>query len=142
MIHSMRKMVGFAAIGKTRGILTNFFLNFADRTEKSGPAVVAEPDCLLYLVFQIVRVGCFRCNEGIECELRAEAEAGDKAIEGGLAVDGCPDINILEETFLLLAGELIREEVLIVGKRLHIMLHPFVQSCEPAGRYCRSKTLL
>ena len=49
---------------------------------------MAEPDRRLYLVFQIVRVGRFRCDEGIECELGAEAETGDEAVEGGFAVDG------------------------------------------------------
>lgn len=111
---------------KTCDIFTNFFLNFADRTKKSGLAVVAEPDCGSYLVFQIVRVGCFRCNEGIECELSAEAEAGDEAVECGLAVDGCPGIDVLEESFLFLAGELIREEVLVIGEGLHIVLYLFI----------------
>lgn len=64
----------------------------------------------LYLVFQVVRVGRFRGDEGIERELCAEAETGDEAVECGLAVDGCPCIDILEEPFLLLTGELIREE--------------------------------
>ena len=32
--------MNFAAIGKNRDILTNFFLNIADRTEKSGSAVI------------------------------------------------------------------------------------------------------
>ena len=49
---------------------------------------MAEPDRGLYLVFQVVRRGCFRGNKGIERELGAEAEAGDEAIEGGLSVDG------------------------------------------------------
>ena len=87
---------------------------------------MAEPDRCLYLVFQIVRVGCFRCNEGIECELSAEAEAGDEAVEGGLSIDRGPGIDVLEESFLFLAGELIREEVLVIGEDLHIALHLFV----------------
>ena len=40
MIHSTRRLVEIAAIGKKRDILTNFFLNIADRTEKSGSAVI------------------------------------------------------------------------------------------------------
>ena len=111
---------------KTCDIFTNFFLNFADRTKKSGLAVVAESDCGSYLVFQIIRIGRFRCDKGIECELCAEAEAGDEIIEGGLAVDGCPRIDILYEAFLLLAGELIREEVFVIGEDLHISLHFFI----------------
>lgn len=83
---------------------------------------IAEPDLGLLFVFQIICVGRLRCNEGIECELCAKAEAGDEAIEGGFAVDGCPSINILEEAFLLLAGKLIREEVLILSEYLHITL--------------------
>ena len=67
-----------------------------------------------------------RCNEGIECELRAQAEAGDEAVECGLAVDGCPGIDVLEEAFLFLAGKLIREEVLAFVQRLHIALHLFI----------------
>ena len=95
---------------------------------------MAASDRLLYFVFQIVRVWRFRCDEGIECELRTQAEAGDEAVEGGFAVDGCPGIDILEETFLLLTGELVREEVAAPFY--------FARSCEPAGRYCRSRTLL
>lgn len=87
---------------------------------------MAEPDRCLYLVFQVVRIRCFRCDEGIECELRAEAEAGDEAVEGGLSVDGCPGIDILDKPFLLLAGELIREEVLVIGEDLHIPLYLWV----------------
>ena len=56
---------------------------------------MAEPDRGLYLVFQIVRMGGFRCNEGIEYELCTEAEAGDEAVEGGFSVDCCPDIDVL-----------------------------------------------
>ena len=93
---------------------------------ESGPAVVAEPDCGSYFVFQIVRVWRFRCDEGIECELCAEAESGDEAVEGGLSIDRGPSIDILDESFLLLAGELIREEVLVIGKYLHIVLHLFI----------------
>ena len=81
---------------------------------------------MLYFVFQVVGVRCFRCNEGIECELCSEAEAGDEAIEGGLTIDGCPGIDVLKETFLFLTGELIREEVLVIGEDLHIALHLFV----------------
>lgn len=80
---------------------------------------------MLYFVFQVVGVRCFRCNEGIKCELCAEAEAGDEAVEGRLAVDGCPCIDIPDEAFLLLAGELIREEVLAFVQHLHISLHLF-----------------
>ena len=93
---------------------------------RSGPAVMAEPDRGLYLVFPVIRVRCFRYNEGIECELCAEAEAGDEAVEGGFTVDGCPGIDVLEEPFLLLAGEFIREEVLAFVQCLHIALHLFI----------------
>lgn len=81
---------------------------------------------MLYFVFQVVGVRCFRCNESIECELCAEAEAGDEAVKGGLSVDGCPGIDVLEESFLLLAGELIREEVFAFVQRLHIALYLFI----------------
>ena len=116
----------FAAIGKNLRCFYQLFPNFADRTEKSGPAVMADADRGLYLVFQIVLIWCLRRDEGIKCKLCAEAEAGDEAVEGGLTVDGCPGINILEETFLLLAGELIREKILAFVQRLHIVLHFFV----------------
>lgn len=111
---------------KTCDIFTNFFLNFADRTEKSGSAVLAEPDRGLYLVFQVVHIGRLRSDESIERELSAEAKAGDEIIEGGLAVDGCPGIDILDKPFLFLAGELIREEVLVIGESLHIVLYLFI----------------
>ena len=87
---------------------------------------MAEPDCGSYLVFQVIRVRCFRCDEGIECKLCTEAEAGDKAVEGGFAVDGCPGVDVLDEPFFLLAGELIREEILAIGKNLHIALDLFI----------------
>ena len=61
---------------------------------------MAEPDRGLYLVFQVVHIRRFRGNKGVECELCAQAEAGDEAVEGGLAVDGCPGIDVLEEPFL------------------------------------------
>ena len=84
---------------------------------------MAEPDLGLYLVFQVVHIGCLRSDKGIKCELRAEAEAGDKAVEGGFAIDGCRGIDVLEEPFLFLSGKLIREEVLAFVQRLHIALH-------------------
>ena len=87
---------------------------------------MTEPDRGLYLLFQVVRVWSFRCDESIERELCAEAEAGDKAVEGGFPVDGCPGIDVLEESFLLLTGELIREEVLAFVQRLHIPPHLFI----------------
>ena len=90
------------------------------------PCRMAEPDRGLYLVFQIVRVGCFRCDKGIERELCAQAEAGDEAVECGLAVDGCPGIDVLEKAFLFLAGELIREEVLTFVQCPHIVLNLLV----------------
>lgn len=93
---------------------------------ESGPAVVAEPDRGLLFVFQIVHIWSFRGDKGIKRKLCAEAEAGDEAIEGGLTIDGCPGIDVLEESFLLLAGELIREEVLAFVQCLHIVLHLFV----------------
>ena len=74
-------------------------------------------------VFQIVHIRRFRGGEGIECELCAEAEAGDEAVKGGLSVDGCPGIDVLEEAFLFLVGKLIREKVLAFVQRLHIVLH-------------------
>ena len=80
----------------------------------------------LYLVFQIIRIGCFRCDESIERELCAEAEAGDEAVEGGFTVDGCPCIDILKKTFLFLASEFIREEVLAFVQCLHIVLDLFI----------------
>lgn len=87
---------------------------------------MAEPDRGLYLVFQVVHIGCLRSDKGIECELCAEAEAGDEAIEGGLTIDGCPDIDVLEESFFLFSGKLIREEVLAFVECLHIVLHLFI----------------
>ena len=87
---------------------------------------MAEPDRCLYLVFEVVCVRSFRCDEGVECELRAQAKAGDEAVEGRFTVDGCPGIDVLDESFLLLTGELIREEVLVIGEDLHISLHLFI----------------
>ena len=49
----------FPVSAKFREILTNFFLNFADRTENPTLPLLAEPDRGSYLVFQIVRVGGF-----------------------------------------------------------------------------------
>lgn len=72
--------------------------------EKSGAAVMAEPDRCLYLVFQVVRVWCLRGNEGIKCELCAEAETGDEAIEGRLSVNRCPGIGILDKAPLFFTG--------------------------------------
>ena len=85
---------------------------------QNNPALplLAEPDCLLYFVFQVVGVRCFRCDEGIDCEL-CPAEIGDEAIGSGFAVDECPGIEIPEEPFLLLAEELIREKVLAIRKK-------------------------
>lgn len=87
---------------------------------------MAESDRCLYLVFQIVRIGCFRCNECVECKLRSQPKAGDEAVEGGLTVDRCPGVDILDESLFLLARELIREEVLVIGKYLHIVLYLFI----------------
>ena len=87
---------------------------------------MTEPDRRLYLVFQVIGVGCFRCDESIKRELCAEAKAGDEAVEGRFAVDSCPCIDVLEKAFLLLAGELVRKEVLAFVQRLHIALHLFV----------------
>ena len=68
----------------------------------------------------------FRGDEGIECELCAEAEAGDEAVEGGFTVDGCPGIDVLDKPFLLLTGEFIRKEIFAFVQRLHIVLHLFI----------------
>lgn len=87
---------------------------------------MAEPDLGLYFVFQVVRIGCFRCDKGIERELRAEAKAGDETVEGGLSVDRRPGINVLDKSFLFFTRQFIREEVLTFVERLHIMLHLFV----------------
>ena len=84
---------------------------------------MAEPDRGLLFVFQIVHIWSFRGDKGIERELCAEAEAGDEAVKGGLSVDGCPGIDVLEEAFLFLVGKLIREKVLAFVQRLHIVLH-------------------
>ena len=65
-------------------------------------------------------------GKGIERELCTEAKAGDKAVEGGFAVDGCPGIDVLEKAFLLLSGKLSREEVLAFVECLHIVLHLFI----------------
>ena len=111
---------------KNCDIFTNFFLNFADRTEKSGSAVLAEPDRGLYLVFQVVHIGRLRSDESIERELSAEAKAGDEAVEGGFAVDGCPGVDVLDEPLFLLADDFISEEILAIGKNLHIALDLFI----------------
>ena len=87
---------------------------------------MAEPDRGLLFVFQIISIWCLRGDKGIECELCAEAEAGDEAVECGFAVDGCPGIDVLKETFLFLTGELIREELLVIGEDLHIALDLFI----------------
>ena len=89
---------------------------------ESGPAVVAEPDRGLLFVFQIVHIWSFRGDKGIKRKLSAEAKAGDESVEGGFAINGCPGIDVLEESFLLLAGEFIREEILAFVQRLHIVL--------------------
>ena len=93
---------------------------------ESGPAVVAEPDRGLLFVFQIVHIWSFRGDKGIKRKLSAEAKAGDESVEGGFAINGCPGIDVLEESFLLLAGELIREEVFAFVQRLHIALYLFI----------------
>ena len=100
-------------------LLTSFQILPIGQNNPSLP-LLAEPDCLLYFVFQVVGVRCFRCNEGIECELCSEAEAGDEAIEGGLTIDGCPGSDVLEESFFLFSGKLIREEVLAFVECLHM----------------------
>lgn len=87
---------------------------------------MAEPGRGLLFVLQIVSVWCFRGNKGVEGELCAEAEAGDEAVEGGLSIDGCPGIDIPDESFLFLSWEFIREEVLVIGEDLHISLHLFI----------------
>ena len=87
---------------------------------------MAEPDCCLYFVFQVIRVGCFRCNKGIKCKLRSQPEAGDKAVEGGLPVNRSPGIDVSEETFLLLAGELVRKGVLAFVEDQHSVLHLYI----------------
>ena len=88
------------------------FLNFADRT-KSGPVVMVEPDRCLYFIFQIVRVGCFRCDESIKCELSTEEEIGNEDVEGRFTVDCCLGVDVFEKAFLLLAGEMnyLKEEM-------------------------------
>ena len=95
---------------------------------------MAEPDRGLYLVFQVVHIGRLRSDESIERELSAEAKAGDEAVEGGFAVDGCPGIDILDKAFLFLAREFIREEVFVTGERLHITLHRFILFEGVSGR--------
>ena len=103
---------------------------------------MTEPDRRLYLVFQVIGVGCFRCDESIKRELCAEAEAGDEAVEGGFAINGCPGINVLDESFLFLTGELIRmilihlfdfsKAILQLNIILRLLLFSLLYTCFPA----------
>ena len=82
-----------------------------------------EPDHILLFVFQVVRVWCFRCEKGIECELCAEAEAGDEAIEavGVEKVGG--DREVLLEIRPLFLGERSGQFGLEVALLLRELLH-------------------
>ena len=60
----------------------------------------------LFLVLQIVLRRGFRQYEGIQHKPRSQAEAGDEAVQGGIAVVARPGVGKVQEAFLLLAGEI------------------------------------
>ena len=60
----------------------------------------------LFLVLQIVlRRGLWQ-YEGIQHKPRTQPEAGDEAVQGGVAVVCCPGVGKIKESLLLLAGEI------------------------------------
>ena len=72
-------------------------------------------------------VKCVAINTGLGFDLWLDdddiEDDKDDLGKGGLSVDGCPGIDVLEEAFLFLVGKLIREKVLAFVQRLHIVLH-------------------
>ena len=72
---------------------------------------------------QIVLRRSLRQNECIHHKPRAQPESGDKAVQGGVAVIGRPCVGVVEEAFLLLAGEMLGQPVLILTDRPQLVLY-------------------
>ena len=80
----------------------------------------------LFFVFQIVLRRRFRQYEGVQHKPRTQPETGDEAVQGGVAVVGGSGVGEVREAFLLLAGEMLSQPVLVLADRLQLVLDTLV----------------
>ena len=69
---------------------------------------------------------CILTKERVHHKTRSQPKPSDKAVQGGVPVEGGPDVGKVEEALLLLAGQGIGKIVLVLPDRLHRALHAFV----------------
>ena len=64
--------------------------------------------------------------KSIQHKPRTQPETGDKAVQGGVAVVGGSGVGEVREAFLLLAGEMLSQPVLVLADRLQLALDALV----------------
>jgi len=72
---------------------------------------------------QIVLRRSLRQNECIHHKPCPQPEAGDETVQGGVAVVGRPGVGEVQKAFLLLAGEMLGQPVLILTDRPQLVLY-------------------
>ena len=65
-------------------------------------------------------------QKSIEYKPRSQPEARDEAVQGGVAVVGRPGVSEIQEAFLLLAGEILSQPILVLADRSQLMLDAHV----------------
>ena len=81
----------------------------------------------MYVLFlQIVLRRSLRQNESIHHKPCTQAEAGDEAVQGGVAVVGRPGVGVVQEALLLVAGEMLGQSILVLADRPQLALDALV----------------
>lgn len=71
----------------------------------------------------------FEQTKGFIGEVCAEAEAHNKAIEIGFAVDNTLSVHIVEKPFLRLVGQGVGQQIFVLHQNFHLLLHRLVFFC-------------
>ena len=80
----------------------------------------------LFFVLQIVLRRRFRQYEGVQHKPCPQPEAGDEAVQGGVAVVGGSGFGEVQGAFLFLAGEIFGQPVLVFADRPQLALDALV----------------
>ena len=71
----------------------------------------------LFVVLQIVLRQSIRQNKCVQHKPHSQPEAGDEAVQGGVAVVGGSGVGEVQEAFLFLAGEMLSQPVLVLQRQ-------------------------
>ena len=75
---------------------------------------------------QLIRDHGLRQDKRIQHKPRSQPEAGDETVQGGIAVVSRPGVGEIQETLLLLAGEMLGQPVLTFTDRPQLALDALV----------------